>query len=100
MEVVSFKLQFLYPGVKIPRHSLDRRLDGHQLRSGRCGEDRNILPLERIEPRTVLPIARRYTDSAIMVEGRIILERNIKKADYEDVGWIQLVEDSSSSRIP
>jgi hypothetical protein len=35
---------------KSPRYPLDRRLGGPQSRSGRCGVDKNTLPLPGIEP--------------------------------------------------
>jgi hypothetical protein len=39
--VVSFMLRPLYPQGKSPRYSLDRRLGGHQSRSGRSSEEKN-----------------------------------------------------------
>jgi hypothetical protein len=43
---------------------------GLQIRPGRCGEEKNLFPLQRSEPRTpnpsaVQPVVRRYTDWAI-----------------------------------
>jgi hypothetical protein len=38
---------------------MDRRLGGHQIRSGRCGQEENISPA-RIPNPTVRPVARRY----------------------------------------
>jgi hypothetical protein len=35
---------------KHPRHLLARRLGGHQSRSKRCGEKKNLVPLTGIEP--------------------------------------------------
>jgi hypothetical protein len=40
-----------------PRQPLNRKLDGPQSRSGRFGEDTNLLPLPGFEPRTVRPVA-------------------------------------------
>jgi hypothetical protein len=39
------------------RNSLNRRLGGHQSRSGRFEEEKNCLPLPGIEPRIVQPVA-------------------------------------------
>ena len=44
------------------RYPLYRRLAGPQGRSGRV---RNISPTPRFDPRTVQPVASRYTDWAI-----------------------------------
>jgi hypothetical protein len=46
------------PG-RFPRYPLDRRLGGPQSRSGRCGEEKNLLPLPGIElrPPSPLPVA-------------------------------------------
>jgi hypothetical protein len=33
-----------------PRYPLDKRLGEHQSWSGRCGKDKNLLPLPGIEP--------------------------------------------------
>jgi hypothetical protein len=52
--MVSFKLRPLYCRGKSPRYPLDRRLGGPQSRSGRCGEDKNLLRLPRNEPRPEL----------------------------------------------
>jgi hypothetical protein len=45
VEVISFTPRPLYYQGKSPRYPLDKRLDGAQARSGRRGEDKNILPL-------------------------------------------------------
>jgi hypothetical protein len=37
----------------LPRYPLDRWLGGPQCRSGRCGEEKNLLTLLGIEPRLV-----------------------------------------------
>jgi hypothetical protein len=42
--VVSLTLQPLYPPGNRPRYPLDRRLGGSQCQSGRCGEEKHILP--------------------------------------------------------
>jgi hypothetical protein len=42
--VVSFTTQSLNPQEKSPWYSLDRRLDGHQSRSERGGEEKNSQP--------------------------------------------------------
>jgi hypothetical protein len=47
--VVNFTPLLLYPKLKSPRYSLDRRLGGLQSRLGRCGEEEN-LALPGIEP--------------------------------------------------
>jgi hypothetical protein len=39
----------LFPG-KSQGYPLDRKLDGPQSRSGRCGEEKNLFPLPEIEP--------------------------------------------------
>jgi hypothetical protein len=55
--VVSFAPWPLYPRVKSPRYLLDMRLGGPQRRSGRCEENKNILPLLKMEPRFLgLPV--------------------------------------------
>jgi hypothetical protein len=48
--VVRFTLRPLYPQVKSLWYPLDRRLNGPQSRSGRCGEEKNSQPLSEIEP--------------------------------------------------
>jgi hypothetical protein len=42
----------LPPG-KRPRYALVKRLDGPQRRSGRCGEEKNLLLLPGIEPQFI-----------------------------------------------
>jgi hypothetical protein len=59
--MVSFTPRPLYPWKKSPLYPLDRRLGGPQSRSGRCGAERNVLPLPGIE-------LCRYTDWAIHVD--------------------------------
>jgi hypothetical protein len=54
--VVSFTIRPLYPQGKTPWYPLDRRLGGHQSRSGRGGEERNSQLLPVLEP----PIIRPY----------------------------------------
>jgi hypothetical protein len=53
-----------------PQYPLARRLGGTQSRSGRCGIEKNILPL-RESNTAVQPVARRYTDSAIPAPPKI-----------------------------
>ena len=48
------------------RYPLYRRLGGPQVRSGRV---RKISPLPGFDPRTVQPVASRYTDWAIPAQG-------------------------------
>jgi hypothetical protein len=48
--LVSFTPQPLYPQGKRPWYALDRRLGGHQSRSGRGGEEKNSQPSPGIEP--------------------------------------------------
>jgi hypothetical protein len=52
--VISFRLRPLYT-----RYLFDRMLDGLQSRSGRCGEEKNLLSLPEIElwPSSLHPIA-------------------------------------------
>jgi hypothetical protein len=47
--VVSFMLRPLYRRGKNPRYPLDRKLGVVQSRSGRCGVQKNLLPLPEIE---------------------------------------------------
>jgi hypothetical protein len=39
-----------------PRRPLNRRLGGHQSRSGRFGKEKKLLSLLEFEPRTVYPV--------------------------------------------
>jgi hypothetical protein len=48
--VDSFTPRPLYPQGKSPWYPLDRRLGGHQRRSGRGGEEKNYQPPSGIEP--------------------------------------------------
>jgi hypothetical protein len=48
--VVSFMHRTLYPQGKRSRYTLDRRMCGPQIRSGRGGEERNSQPLPGTEP--------------------------------------------------
>ena len=57
----------LSPG-KATRYPLYRRLGGSQ---GRSGQVRKISPPPGFHPRTVQPVASRYTDYAIPYEGKI-----------------------------
>ena len=43
--------------MKERRYPLNIWLSGHQRRSGRFGEEKNLLPLPGFEPRTVQPVA-------------------------------------------
>jgi hypothetical protein len=52
----------LLPDKRSPRYPLDRRLDGPQSRSGRCGETRNPLPVKKSS--TGRPVACRCTNWA------------------------------------
>jgi hypothetical protein len=49
------------PSGKEPPYPLRRRLGGPQIRSGRCGEKKNLAPIGN-RSRAVQPVARRYTD--------------------------------------
>jgi hypothetical protein len=40
---------------------MDRRLGGHQNRSGLCGEEKNSQPLPGLEPPIIQPLAQSYT---------------------------------------
>jgi hypothetical protein len=50
--VVSFTPRPLYPRVRSFWYLLDRRLDGSERQSGHCGEEKNLLSLPGIEPRS------------------------------------------------
>jgi hypothetical protein len=52
---VNFKLRPLYSRGKSHRCPLDKRLGGPQSRSGRCGEETNLLSLAGIEARPSSP---------------------------------------------
>jgi hypothetical protein len=49
------------PRDKSPWYALDRRLGGHQSRSGRCGEKKISQPLPGLEPPIMHPIVQPYT---------------------------------------
>jgi hypothetical protein len=91
--MVSFKLRFLYQGERSP---------GTHWIEGWVGPGSDLDAVEIIEISLLcrgsnpgpLPIARRYTDSAIIVEGRIILERNLKKqimGMWAGSSWFKIV---------
>jgi len=65
--VVKATLRPLYPG-KETRYPFYRRLVGTQGRSGRV---QKTSPPPGYNPRTVQPIASRYTDEAIPVQGLV-----------------------------
>jgi len=48
--LVSFTSLPLHPGWKRPRYTLNRRLSVPQIRSGRFGQNKNLLTLPGIEP--------------------------------------------------
>jgi hypothetical protein len=50
------------------RHSLHRRLGGHQGQSGRV---QKISPLPGFDPQTVQPVGSRYTDCAVPAPWRL-----------------------------
>jgi hypothetical protein len=50
MEMISFTTLPLYPGGEGPQYRLYRMMDGPQSQSGRCGIEKNLLPLLGIEP--------------------------------------------------
>jgi len=54
----------LFSPREIPYYQFSIGLGVHQSRSGRCGEEKNLLPLPAFELRTVQPVANRYTDFA------------------------------------
>ena len=58
------------------RYSLYRRLGGPQ---GRCGRLWKILPQPGFDPRTVQPVASRYTDWAIPVHLYMLFLRKLSK---------------------
>jgi hypothetical protein len=67
------------PLEKEPQVPLDRRLGGPQSQFGRCGEERNLLPLLGIEPRpsSLLPIAT-PTEISWLMRRRIMRKRRMK----------------------
>lgn len=68
--MVSLKSLPLYP-----RYPLDGRLNGRQTRFGRCGEEKDFLPLPGNEP-----VARRYPGYCVPLEC-------IADADIVFSGW-------------
>jgi hypothetical protein len=65
--VVSFTSRSQYPRRKSPRYPLDRRLDGHQNRSGRRGKEKNLWHYRdsNSDPSVIQPVASRYTHCSI-----------------------------------
>jgi hypothetical protein len=59
------------PPEEMPRYQLDRRLGEPQSPSGRCGEEKSLAPV-RIITLAVQPIARRYTDWAILTHINVL----------------------------
>jgi hypothetical protein len=53
--MVSYTARTPYCRGKSPRYPLDRRLIGPQSRYGRCGVEKNLLPLTEIKHRTSSP---------------------------------------------
>jgi hypothetical protein len=53
--LVNFTPRPLYSRENSPSYPLNRRLGEPQSRSGRCGEEKNLLPLPRIESRPSSP---------------------------------------------
>jgi hypothetical protein len=70
--------QLLRPGCfiseKSPWYPLDRRLGGPQSRSGRCGEEKNLLPLPGIEPQFL----NRPVYSPVAIDVSIDMYHNIR----------------------
>jgi hypothetical protein len=64
MDVSGQTPRQLYPQVKSPWHPPNRSLGGPQNRSGRGGEEKNIMPLPGIEPKSSNPEHSHYTDWA------------------------------------
>jgi hypothetical protein len=60
------------------RYTLYRRLSGPQERSGRV---RKILPSPGLDPRTVQPVASRYTDYTVLVHKGTL---NLPKIRYQE----------------
>jgi hypothetical protein len=58
---VSFTPRPPYPQGKSPPYPLDRRLGGPQVRSGRCGEEKNSQSLLGLELTIVQPVAQPCT---------------------------------------
>jgi hypothetical protein len=61
--VVSFTPWPLYPRAKSPRYPPDMQLGGPHGQPGRCGKQKNLLPVPRLEG--VHSVARRYTDFTV-----------------------------------
>jgi hypothetical protein len=78
--VVSFT-----PRRKIPRYPLDRRQGGPQNRSGRRGEEKNLVPTgtRTLDPSAVQPLASRYTDCTIPNQDLIL--KTIRSLSYHSV---------------
>jgi hypothetical protein len=55
------------PGERAPLYPFDKRLCGHQSRSGRGGEENNFLPYRELNPDSsaVQTVFRHFTDWAI-----------------------------------
>jgi hypothetical protein len=75
---VSFTSRPLYPEGKSSLYPLDRKLGGHQSRSGRSGEEKNSQPRRESNPKTpiVQSVAQRYTDGAITA--LLFVDTNVK----------------------
>jgi hypothetical protein len=58
--VVSFTSRSLFPQVKSPSYSLDRRLTEPQSRPGHGGEEKNSQPLPGLEPPIIHFVVQRY----------------------------------------
>jgi hypothetical protein len=78
--VVNATAPMLYPG-KETRYPLYRRLGGSQGRSGRV---RKISPTPRFDPRTVQPVANRYTDWAILAHAPYSINNLIPTSGFEN----------------
>jgi hypothetical protein len=85
----------LHPQGKSPRFPLDRRLGGHQSRSGSGVEEENSQPLPELEPQTIQNVAQRYTTEL----SRLLSEKSTVKYlqlfhynrnEYNLRVWLQL----------
>jgi hypothetical protein len=67
------------PEERAPQYPLDRWLCGLQIRSGRCGEERNLTHTRKQTP-AVQPVASRYTDWAILalIINNVVMRKPMK----------------------
>jgi hypothetical protein len=63
--MICFTPRLFHPRGNIPRYKMGRRLGGPQSQSGRYGEGKKLAPARNQTP-AFHPIARRYTDRAVL----------------------------------